>query len=935
MCPYAVDPNLHEYEQSPNHVNFNIHSSRAEIRRLLVHIRMNDLEEFARLWEHAGFPASSLSRLVLGGDATHYLASGFRVTSAATISIALSAMAASEIYRLRTGQAHPVHVHRRDACLEFDSPSHFLPRVGELPLNAWDPVSGLYPTAHGGFVRVHANFPHHKDGILRLLQLPSTADRASVAAALLETDAVEFETLATSKGMCVAACRSPSEWASHPMGQHLQQRMEATQHVPFAVVQGQAPFSTTTTPFNLPALASPPSNCLTGLRVLSLTRVIAGPVAGRTLASHGADVLWVTAPHLPSLPACDGDTSRGKRTIQLDFRNAQDLATFHELVQSADVFIDAYRPNALAECFEGLDKASLHAMNPSLIVASLSAYGTTGPWANKRGFDSLVQTATGLNVAEARHLEKSAPTPLPVQALDHASGYLLAFGILAALHSKLTSATPSNTHVEVCLAWTAEWLRHLGMVKEGEAVETSSPEDIQRNLEVVDMGTHQASSSRQSETGKLLGTMMDHVDIGEEALANVMKRIMPTMDARTVTLSNLLEHIQRALGAEKEDLKPWKPLIKVLVGELLHLCPNGAEATPTKGGHAAASSTPATPATTQADEGDDDESDGEIKRRISPMLKAKSKRILLDDSDDDNDGENMHPNVVHATSSATTTKQPATNENAPTLPLKPSDTDDEADRDNKFVRRSNAGTKRARNAVESSSDDGSASDDPSIAIVRQRSTKAAASNKQRSPNSPSSTTRSADESDESDDVRIPTKRKPKSKKSYSSDDDGSSPRASKSRRTSKGKTPSTKKLKQRAAPSSAKSSSTGLESLKQLAKIAGVLAPGLYKKLRDATSVADAEGILRDRLDQVGVTWGGKYPNRNDMNALKKKKDLERELDGIDTRFILGSSRSPRQSRGAAAFTPAVAIAVESDEAESEASFDAATFDKSDDENKV
>ncbi|ETV71117.1 hypothetical protein H257_13515 [Aphanomyces astaci] len=435
--------------------------------------------------------------------------------------------------------------------------------------------------------------------------------------------------------------------------------------------------------------------------------------------------------------------------------------------------------------------------------------------------------------------------------------------------------------------------------------------------------------------------MMDHVDIGEEALANVMKRIMPKMDARTVTLSNLLEHIQRALGAEKEDLKPWKPLIKVLVGELLHLCPNGAEATPTKGGHAAASSTPATPATTQADEGDDDESDGEIKHRISPMLKAKSKRILLDDSDDDSDGENMHPNVVHATPSATTTKQPATNESAPTLPLKPSDTDDddEADRDSKFVRRSNAGTKRARNAVESSSDDGSASDDPSIAIVRQRSTKATASNKQRllkrSPNSPSSTTRSADESDESDDVRIPTKRKPKAKKSYSSDDDSSSPRPSKSRRTSKGKTPSTKKQQQRAAPSSAKSSSTGLESLKQLAKIAGVLAPGLYKKLRDATSVADAEGILRDRLDQVGVTWGGKYPNRNDMNALKKKKDLERELDGIDTRFILGSSRSTRQSRGAAAFTPAVAIAVESDEAASEASFDAATFDKSDDENKV
>ncbi|RHY29493.1 hypothetical protein DYB32_005435 [Aphanomyces invadans] len=242
----------------------------------------------------------------------------------------------------------------------------------------------------------------------------------------------------------------------------------------------------------------PQSNCLAGLRVLSLTRVIAGPVAGRTLASHGADVLWVTAPHLPALPACDGDTSRGKRTIQLNLHQAKDLATFHRLVQSADVFIDAYRPGAL-EAFEGVDTESLHAMNPSLIVAKLSAYGTKGPWANKRGFDSLVQTATGFNVSEARYFEgQDVPKALPVQALDHASGYLLAFGILAAVHDKLTCSTPTNSQVEVCLAWTAEWLRHLGQVQQGETTEEISPEDVHRMLEVVDMGTHQARFVKRS-----------------------------------------------------------------------------------------------------------------------------------------------------------------------------------------------------------------------------------------------------------------------------------------------------------------------------------------------------------------------------------------------------------------------------------------------------
>ncbi|KAF0691038.1 Aste57867_17650 [Aphanomyces stellatus] len=452
---------------------------------------MEDLAEVARLWQHAGLPSSSLARLSLMGS-PHYLPSAFRASSAATISIALSALAASEIYRLRTGHAHPVCLDRRDACIEFKSQDLFRPRTDQPPPETWDPLSGLYPTAGGGFIRLHANFPHHKAGLLHILNLPPSAARADIALALRHRDALEFEADATARGMCASACRTPDAWAAHPAGQHIQDTATRMQHVPFHI--HAAPSTAHEDGISWTRTTSSPRNCLSGVRVLDLTRVLAGPIAGRTLASHGADVLWVTGPHLPSLPTVDGDTSRGKRTIQLDLRAAADVATIKQLVTSADVFIDAYRPGAL-DAF-GLDAASLHALNPSLVVARVSAYGRTGPWANKRGFDSLVQAASGFNVTEAQHAGDATPKAMPVQALDHASGYFLAFAIMAALHRRDVTASTQNV-AEVSLVWTAEWLRHLGTNKSHEAKLFSDEELIQASYQ-VEVGDHKASYAKRS-----------------------------------------------------------------------------------------------------------------------------------------------------------------------------------------------------------------------------------------------------------------------------------------------------------------------------------------------------------------------------------------------------------------------------------------------------
>jgi crotonobetainyl-CoA:carnitine CoA-transferase CaiB-like acyl-CoA transferase len=194
--------------------------------------------------------------------------------------------------------------------------------------------------------------------------------------------------------------------------------------------------------------------------VLELTHVIAGPVSGRVLAGHGADVLLVTAAHRPSMLPLVIDTGRGKLSTQIDLRQPDGQETLAALVREADVFIQGYRPGAVAA--HGFGPEELARLRPGIVYASLSAYGHDGPWAPRRGFDSLVQTASGLNLAEAEAFGSSEPRPLPAQALDHATGYILAFAIMAAL--KRRAEQGGSWHVRVSLAQTGHWLRQLGRI---------------------------------------------------------------------------------------------------------------------------------------------------------------------------------------------------------------------------------------------------------------------------------------------------------------------------------------------------------------------------------------------------------------------------------------------------------------------------------------
>ena len=393
------------------------------------------------LWREAKLDDEALDEVALTGNEP-VLPSSFAVGTAAQASIAAAALAAAELWRLRNGRRQRVSVEMRDAAIEFRS-ERYLRIEGKEPDDHHDRIMGLYRCGDGRWVRLHTALPHHRDGLLKLLGCEH--DKAAVQRALEKWGAEALETTATEAGLVVTACRSFAEWDEHSHGR-------AVAQLPLFSIDkiGDAPAE---------KFAQAPRP-LSGIKVLDLTRIIAGPVCGRTLAAHGADVLLVTGAHLPSMLPLVIDTGRGKLSAEVDLRQPGGRETLANLARQADVFIQGYRPGAMAG--HGFGAEELAQLRPGIVYASLSAYGHDGPWALRRGFDSLVQTASGFNVAEAEAFGSAEPKHLPAQVLDHASGYLLAFGVMAALQRRAEHG--GSWHVRVSLAQTGHWLRGLGRI---------------------------------------------------------------------------------------------------------------------------------------------------------------------------------------------------------------------------------------------------------------------------------------------------------------------------------------------------------------------------------------------------------------------------------------------------------------------------------------
>ncbi len=410
------------------------------------------------------------------------LPSNFRLGVAGAAAIGAVGVAANDLWELRHGRRQKLAIDMRAAALALRA-DRYLRVDGAQPPSPWSPISGFYQGADGKWIQLHCNFPHHRHGMLRLLGCDDRQE--AVAAEIAKRDAAELERDAAAAGLCAALVRTRDAWRAHPQGR----AVAASALVDIRRI-ADAPIEP------LEARDRP----LSGLRVLDLTRVIAGPVCGRTLAEHGATVMRIAAPHLPFVGSLVMDTGHGKLSAYLDLDTPEGQAQLQSLVRGADIFSQSYRPGALAA--RGFGPGRLARIRPGIVCVELSAYGQTGPWGGRRGYDTLVQCSTGL-VAE-HSLGRKQPVHLPAQALDYLTGYLAAFGAMEALRRRALEG--GSWLVRISLARTADWLFGLGRIEGADARGRPAPE----LAEVLDLMTetdtpfgrllHFAPVMRMSET---------------------------------------------------------------------------------------------------------------------------------------------------------------------------------------------------------------------------------------------------------------------------------------------------------------------------------------------------------------------------------------------------------------------------------------------------
>jgi crotonobetainyl-CoA:carnitine CoA-transferase CaiB-like acyl-CoA transferase len=364
------------------------------------------------VWSALDLPAAALEAVRLHGEGE--LPSCFAVTDLAAASVGAAALAIQQLMQAQGGARARVTVDRRLASMWFSW--SILPLGWERP-PLWDAVAGDYPSADG-WIRLHTNAPHHRKAALAALGCAD--DKAAVARAVAGWRGLALEEAVVAAGGCAAVMRSMDEWRQHPQGR-------AVAGEPLIAFAGEAGCERREWSWT----AARP---LAGLKVLDLTRVLAGPVATRFLAGYGADVLRLDPPGWNE-PGVIPEVTLGKRCARLDLTQPGDRAIFEGLLAEADILVHGYRPAALERL--GYGEQFRRQRNPALIDVALDAYGWTGPLAGRRGFDSLVQMSCG--IAHHGMLRRGAdkPVPLPVQALDHATGYLVAAAVVRALIARL------------------------------------------------------------------------------------------------------------------------------------------------------------------------------------------------------------------------------------------------------------------------------------------------------------------------------------------------------------------------------------------------------------------------------------------------------------------------------------------------------------------
>jgi len=399
----------------------------------------------------AGWPEERADAVEITGGADPVLPTPFRITETAAAALAATGLAASDLWKLRTGRGQEVAVDARQATASLRS-GHYM-QIDSAPVShERNTIMGVYPAKDGRWSYLHCNFPNHRAAALSVLGVPE--DREAVRAAVATWDALELEEAIIAAKGAGGMVRTMDEWAQHPQSAAI-----ASLPLMEIVKIGDSP----------PERLRDGDRPLSGIRVLDLTRVLAGPTCARTLAEHGADVMKITAGHLPNIGYQEYDTGHGKLNAQLDLRQPDQLQTLLDLVRETDVFSQGYRPGTLGE--RGLSPEELAYLRPGIVYVSLCAFSHVGPWASRRGFDTVVQTVSGITSRQGELFPGKEPGPqfYPVSAIDYLTGYLMAFGAMVALGRRAQEG--GSWLVRISLAQTGRWLVGRGQVPESELQE--------------------------------------------------------------------------------------------------------------------------------------------------------------------------------------------------------------------------------------------------------------------------------------------------------------------------------------------------------------------------------------------------------------------------------------------------------------------------------
>lgn len=393
---------------------------------------MSMLDELRRF---AGLPEEAASAVRIH-DAGPTLRTPYRVAECGSAAVGAAAMAAAWLWALRGERRQDVGINSIAATAAMQSYKYM--RIdGSPPGAVMEKLTGFYRVRDERWIYLHCNFPNLAARNCEVLGAQATPESLRAKAAGFDGEALE-DALARAGG-CGTLVRTEAEWLAHPQG------MAAAAEAPLEITRiADAPRE--------PLRDGP--RPLSGVRVLDLTRVLAGPTCGKTLGEHGADVLRIVGPGLANSGVLDLDTGLGKLSACLDLRVPSQAERLRELAAGCDVFSQAYRPGSLAQ--RGFSPQALAAARPGIVLISLNAWGHSGPWSERRGYDTVVQAANGMALASGA----DRPAGMPVALQDYVAGYLMASGAMAALARRVTEG--GSWHVRVSLAACGEWIRRQG-----------------------------------------------------------------------------------------------------------------------------------------------------------------------------------------------------------------------------------------------------------------------------------------------------------------------------------------------------------------------------------------------------------------------------------------------------------------------------------------